>query len=223
MTDTPQPAAGGDLPDEMIVEGTGQLTSEAMEFFRLATQHAAAPTHPVPQQPVGAREDVARLVYDAMCWAAQNAEKGEPPAWVAYGDSDAQGEARRVADQIAALSSQPEERGGLEGESVALMRPFWVSWWRAPGTFELHRPWWISGERDDGAQSMCAAVLAQDEFTARLCVQWAHDNKDTVIEWRFVEPKDRGWSPFSSRFRRADWMIWPDCAALTPASTGSDK
>ena len=111
-----------------------------------------------------------------------------------------------------------QKPGGLEvveGESVAIMRPFWVSWWGEPGTFELHRPWWISGERDDGKQSICAAVLAQDEFTARLSIQWAHDDNDAVIEWRFAEEKPKGWSPFGSRFRQADWMIWPE--SLTPA------
>ncbi|MCV0413472.1 MAG: hypothetical protein K5831_01135 [Brevundimonas sp.] len=111
-----------------------------------------------------------------------------------------------------------QKPGGLEvveGESVAIMRPFWVSWWGEPGTFELHRPWWISGERDDGKQSICAAVLAQDEFTARLSIQWAHDDKDAVIEWRFAEERPKGWSPFGSRFRQADWMIWPE--SLTPA------
>jgi len=106
--------------------------------------------------------------------------------------------------------------GEIEGESVALMRPFWVSWWGDPGTFELHRPWWVSGERDDGRQSICAAVLAQDEFTARLSVQWAHDDKDAVLEWRFVEEKPKGWSPFGGRFRQADWMRWPENAALSP-------
>lgn len=105
---------------------------------------------------------------------------------------------------------------GVEGESVAIMRPFWVSWWGEPGTFELHRPWWVSGERDDGKKSICAAVLAQDEFTARLSVQWAHDDNDAVIEWRFAEEKPKGWSPFGSRFPQADWMIWPEMAALTP-------
>lgn len=117
-------------------------------------------------------------------------------------------------DLVPATTTPASGSDGLEGESVALMHPFWVSWWGEPGTFELHRPWWVSGERDDGKASICAAVLAQDEFTARLSIQWAHDDKDAVIEWRFVEEKPKGWSPFCDRFVQADWMRWPETTAL---------
>jgi hypothetical protein len=126
---------------------------------------------------------------------------------------------RQLYEEVV-LAASPQGEGSsadeMEGESVALMRPFWVSWWGVPGTFELHRPWWVSGERDDGMQSICAAVLAPDEFSARLSVQWAMDDKEAVIEWRFCEPKERGWSPFGSRFRRADWMRWPVTEGVKP-------
>jgi len=36
------------------------------------------------------------------------------------------------------------------------MHPFWVSWWSLHqfGSFELHSPWWISGERDTAATAV---------------------------------------------------------------------
>ena len=86
-------------------------------------------------------------------------------------------------------------------------RPFWVSWWYM-SEFELHSPWWISGERGDGVESVCAAVMATSEDDARACILAAHDVSGE-IEWRFAEERPADWAPFCDRFPRANWMVWP--------------
>jgi len=90
------------------------------------------------------------------------------------------------------------------------MHPFWVSWWSLHqfGSFELHSPWWISGERDDGAVSVCAAVRAVSEAAAMDIVSACYDTRPDSIEFRFVEQREGIWSPFTDRFPRAEWMQW---------------
>lgn len=78
------------------------------------------------------------------------------------------------------------------------------------GAFTLESPWWISGmagSRD--AESVCAAVMATDEEDAMRVILAAHDNPEVELEWRFVEQREDGWAPFSSRFQRVEWMRWP--------------
>jgi hypothetical protein len=88
-------------------------------------------------------------------------------------------------------------------------KPFWISWWSTDVAFTLHTPWWISGHRgDDGADSICAAVRAEDEDAAKALVQAAHDDPSVAIEWRFVGERPADWTPFSDRFQRAAWMEW---------------
>lgn len=90
--------------------------------------------------------------------------------------------------------------------------PFWISWWmtESTGAFTLENPWWISGVRvSDEAESVCAAVMAADEEDAMRVILAAHDNPKTDLEWRFVEQREDGWAPFSSRFQRVEWMRWP--------------
>lgn len=89
-------------------------------------------------------------------------------------------------------------------------RYFWLSWWYTKdlGSFEIHTPWWISGERDgDGAASIVAAMPAMDESDAKQRVLSAYDTRPASLEWRFCEER-RAVSPFSDRFRRAPWMRW---------------
>ena len=89
-------------------------------------------------------------------------------------------------------------------------RWFWISWYANGEPFELHTPWWVSGERDhDGAQMVCAAITATDEDDARQKVRAAHDVPPADLEWRFCEER-RNLSPFNSRFRRAPWMKWDE-------------
>lgn len=52
----------------------------------------------------GKREAIARIVYEAMQWAASNREVSAPPSWVHNGNSFAQCEARTKADVILALT-----------------------------------------------------------------------------------------------------------------------
>lgn len=90
-------------------------------------------------------------------------------------------------------------------------RGYWVSWWTTEemGVFELHSPWWISGELGDGTTvSLCAAVRALSARDAKALILCSYERLPGQIEWRFVEQKADGWSPFSDRFPRAEWMQW---------------
>ena len=53
------------------------------------------------------KEDIARIVYSAMKWAAERAETGKPPEWVDRGNSLAQTQARWFASHITALYATP--------------------------------------------------------------------------------------------------------------------
>ena len=91
---------------------------------------------------------------------------------------------------------------------------FWLSWWHPEGggEIELHSPWWASGYRgDNGRPSICAAVIAEDEAAAKAMIVAAYivPPDEGAIEWRFVEQRKSGWSPFSDRFCRDEWMVWP--------------
>jgi hypothetical protein len=102
---------------------------------------------------------------------------------------------------------------------------WWVSWYSAPGPFEYHGPWWITGQEIGGAarRTIVAAVLAPSADDAKAIIHAAHDEpRPTVIDWRFVTPQPADWSPFGERFPRADWMRWPDPAATDPAA-GEDR
>lgn len=106
------------------------------------------------------------------------------------------------------------------------MKYRWVSWYAVPGTvtengeFELHYPWWISGERfSDGAQTIVAAIPVVLAEEAEAVIQESHDHKppETVeLEIRFNELKSG--SPFCARFPRAKWMKWP-----SPSEKGKEK
>ncbi len=90
------------------------------------------------------------------------------------------------------------------------MSRYWVSWYGDNGIFELHSPWWISGQRcSDDAYTFCAAVIADSEEAAQAVIVDAHDDKSIELEWRFCEPRAEDWSPFCDRFQRRDWMVWP--------------
>lgn len=104
-------------------------------------------------------------------------------------------------------ATEREEMGEALGPDL---KPFWMSWWHHDryGAFELHSPWWSSGFRGDDATSICAAVLAEDEEAAREVVLASYDKRPDDVEWRFTEERPLDWSPFTSRFRKADWMKW---------------
>lgn len=97
---------------------------------------------------------------------------------------------------------------------TAVLRNYWVSWYcpvGQMGKFELHWPWWVSGMRmSDDAETICAAVKAADENGAKAVVLASFDEpRPADLEWRFVLERERGWSPFTGRFQRANWMQWP--------------
>lgn len=93
------------------------------------------------------------------------------------------------------------------------MKRYWVSWYdQLYGKWELHSPWWVSGQlMSDDARTICAAVRAPDEDSARRLIIMAHDNptRPDDLEWRFVNERAPDWSPFCDRFPKADWMKWP--------------
>lgn len=98
------------------------------------------------------------------------------------------------------------------------LKPFWVSWWceaNQYGKFELHSPWWVSGEDADGRRAIVAAVMAKSEVDAIGCIFSCHDKVPKSLDWRFIEEKHPDWSPLSDRFRRAKWMKWPEQAQET--------
>lgn len=96
------------------------------------------------------------------------------------------------------------------------MTNYWISWY-GKGEWELHWPWWVSGYRMDGDEdagtpdtpTICAAVQAANEEAAKEIILAAHDTRPDNIEWRFVNERPAGWTPFCGRFPRADWMKWP--------------
>lgn len=91
------------------------------------------------------------------------------------------------------------------------MKSYWLSWYDTLyGKWELHSPWWVSGYRvADEARTICAAVRAPDEESAKRLIVMAHDEpRPRDLEWRFVDERPDDWSPFNDRFPRADWMKW---------------
>lgn len=97
------------------------------------------------------------------------------------------------------------------------MARFWVSWWDPNGDFELFWPWWATGQRetddDDEEVSICAALEASSEEEVEEFIRAAYDApKDLTLEFRFIEERDDDWSPFSSRFPKAQWMRWPSAS-----------
>lgn len=92
------------------------------------------------------------------------------------------------------------------------MKRFWLSWYSTRmGDFELHWPWWVSGIRcSDDAETVCAAVIAEDEDAAWQVIIDSHDEpKPKELEKRFCNERDDDWLPFCDRFPRDDWMQWP--------------
>lgn len=87
---------------------------------------------------------------------------------------------------------------------------WWLSWYQKPEEpFTLSWPWWRTGETGDGMMTICAAIQAESREAAERAIADAMDH-DFAILWRFCERKHRYWSPFSDRFPRAPWMMWPE-------------
>lgn len=98
---------------------------------------------------------------------------------------------------------------------------FWVSFWGDNTVlphFEMHRPWWISGEDMAERKAICCAVIAPDEEAVKKYVRSCFDKGKApdTIEYRFINIRRDDWSPFSDRFPKADWMDWPEDEAEDP-------
>jgi hypothetical protein len=91
-------------------------------------------------------------------------------------------------------------------------KKFWVSWYHkddsGDGPFELGSPWWVSGSYTGGV-TIVAAALAPDEDSAKTKILGAYDSADPRLEWRFCDVQADDWVPFTGRFPRAEWMVWP--------------
>jgi hypothetical protein len=89
------------------------------------------------------------------------------------------------------------------------MRYRWISWYHDSemGEFELHSPWWVSGEDMAGRKTIVAAIPTDSEQVALDLVIAAYDRRPVALEIRFNDEKEG--SPFSGRFRAAPWMKWP--------------
>lgn len=80
-------------------------------------------------------------------------------------------------------------------------------------TFEYHGPWWVSGsfeQNDKDHLNVCLAIRAETEEEAKNKVVNCFDNGNEQLIWRFCEEHSDDWSPFSDRFRRSNWMVWPN-------------
>jgi hypothetical protein len=89
---------------------------------------------------------------------------------------------------------------------------FWASFWTTtPERWEYEGPWWVTGEtghHGNTATSICLAVQAESEEQVRAIIVAAHGGT-APDEWRFVNPRQDDWTPYSNRFRPASWMRWP--------------
>lgn len=87
------------------------------------------------------------------------------------------------------------------------LKRFWISWYQPTEDYRPIYPkgdkeplghlYWCTGERADGASTMCAVVDAKDESEAKLTIKkyWPEAN-----EWRFCEERPYNWLPGSDRF-----------------------
>jgi hypothetical protein len=108
------------------------------------------------------------------------------------------------------------------------MNAYWISYYVPEDRmkdFELHSPWWISGEtmEDRIRVTVVAAVRAMTEAAAAKRFRDAFDSRPEFEERFITEVDGRGWSPFSDRFPQAEWMAWTDdatCACGQPNCDG---
>lgn len=74
-------------------------------------------------------------------------------------------------------------------------------------TFEYHGPWWISGETSTGP-IICAAVCAETEEQAEELFRKSYDSVPDFLPNFSCDLMSMS-DPFTSRFPKRDWMIWP--------------
>lgn len=91
------------------------------------------------------------------------------------------------------------------------VKNFWVRWYGKAGVgFETATPWWVSGYAGDHSYIVfVAGVRAEDDEAAKRVIVDAYDDPSGILEWSFVDERAEDWSPFTDRFPRKDWMVWP--------------
>lgn len=93
------------------------------------------------------------------------------------------------------------------------MKNYWISWWNLAlpdDTFvviDTEFPSWVSGFRDD-AESICAAVKANDEDAVMQIIQdlYASVGYPDNFEIRFIDERPDDWTPYNSRFQKFEGM-----------------
>jgi len=106
---------------------------------------------------------------------------------------------------------------------TAELKPYWVRFKTNMGHFEYEGPWWTTGIVDDARDPkpdiVCAAVMAYSEDAAKAILRGTHDD-GYEPNFDFVSRRNKNWSPFSDRFKRAEWMKWPQPYADKAEATG---
>lgn len=91
------------------------------------------------------------------------------------------------------------------------MKRWWVSFAAHEdllSQFCYNGPWWVAGYSDDKV-NVCMAVCADTEHEAQSVVRRSFDRTPEHMQWRFIEERPADWAPYTSRFTKAEWMVWP--------------
>jgi len=91
------------------------------------------------------------------------------------------------------------------------LRNYWISWYHEQhmSSGDMDFPHWCTGLRvHDDANTMVAAVQANNENAAKEIIYQAYTTRPNNIEWRFCDEFPRNESPYSERFPQAAWMKW---------------
>lgn len=137
-------------------------------------------------------------------------------------DDPAQAEQKAARSLLKRMHFDVSEAvGGGEPAASLVSKPvastgslsFWVSWYQEkdPDVLPIASPWWRTQDTTiEGRQmvTMCAAVRADGVDKAIRFIEAQLGEFYGLVRWRFVDHMDDGWSPFSKRFPREDWMIW---------------
>jgi hypothetical protein len=82
------------------------------------------------------------------------------------------------------------------------MTRYWISWYepsedpRPARDWQTAPDWWCTGQRMDGASTICAVVDAKTEAQAKKIVRKHWDPS----EWRFCNVQASDWAPPADRF-----------------------
>lgn len=93
------------------------------------------------------------------------------------------------------------------------LKNYWISWYHEKEFSERKNdcliPEWVTGWRvDDEAQTVCAAVKADNEDEAKEIIARSYQDRPKNIEFRFCEKCEDDWIPFNDRFRKREDMEW---------------